>query len=99
MLWVRLLLRRMGALVRSVMRTVGVGTKVLTERTLSIGVVMATWGHGARILGSWRVLVVPSIVIAVGHRTAGRWQRGHHRHDRIRNGNRGVVVSKAWGSR
>lgn len=58
---------------------------------------MAAWGHGARILGSRRGLVASSVVV-VGHRTIDRWQRGHHRHDRIRNGNRGVVVGKAWGS-
>lgn len=98
MLWVRLLLGRMGALVRSVVRTVGVGAKVLTERTLGIGIVMAAWGHGARILGPRRGLVISSIVVTVGHRTVDRWQRGHHRHDRIRNGNRGVIVGEAWGS-
>ena len=46
MLWISVLLGRMGTLVRGVVRTVGVGTKVLTERTLGIGIVMAAWGHG-----------------------------------------------------
>jgi hypothetical protein len=52
LLWVRVLLGRMGTLVRSIVRTVGVRAKVFTERALSIGIIVAAWRHGAGILGS-----------------------------------------------